>query len=400
MQGKKILIGITGSIAAYKIILLVRLLAKEGAEVKIVMTQSATQFVSPLVLSTLSGNPVLTDLSSENEWANHVMLGRWADYMMIAPLSCNTLSKMAYGVCDNLLLAVYLSATCRVGVAPAMDEDMWLHPATKQNIEQLKCQHVDVIPVGFGGLASGLTGEGRMAEPEQLFSFLEKQLLGSHVLKNKKVVITAGPTYEHIDPVRFIGNHSSGKMGIAIAEAFCMAGAEVHLVLGPTVVKPTYSEVSVYNVTTALQMYEKVMQLANSAHIFVMSAAVADYKPKNMLQQKHKKKNGDLHVELELNPDILLAVGQLKRQEQYLVGFALETEHAKENALEKLSSKNADCIILNSLEDPEVGFGKDTNKICILSKNGRTIDFPAKSKSLLARDIVSFISNEVNHEVA
>ncbi|MCG9898440.1 MAG: bifunctional phosphopantothenoylcysteine decarboxylase/phosphopantothenate--cysteine ligase CoaBC [Hydrotalea sp.] len=400
MQGKKILIGITGSIAAYKIILLVRLLTKEGAEVKIVMTKSATQFVSPLVLSTLSGNPVLTDLSSENEWANHVMLGRWADYMMIAPLSCNTLSKMAYGVCDNLLLAVYLSATCRVGVAPAMDEDMWLHPTTKQNIEQLKSQHVDVIPVGFGGLASGLTGEGRMAEPEQLFSFLEKQLMGSPIHKNKKVVITAGPTYEHIDPVRFIGNHSSGKMGIALAEAFCMAGAEVHLVLGPSHLKPKYTDIQVYHVTTAIQMYEKVMEHAKSAHIFVMSAAVADYKPKSVLQQKHKKKNGELHIELDLNPDILFVIGQQKTNDQYLVGFALETENAKENALEKLSSKNADCIILNSLEDPEVGFGKDTNKICILSKNGQTVDFPAKSKSLLANDIVSFISKEVNHEVA
>lgn len=400
MQGKKILIGITGSIAAYKIILLVRLLTKEGAEVKIVMTNAATQFVSPLVLSTLSGNPVLTDLSSENEWANHVMLGRWADYMIIAPLSCNTLSKMVHGVCDNLLLAVYLSSTCKVGVAPAMDEDMWLHAATRENIEILTKQHVDIIPVGFGGLASGLIGEGRMAEPEQLFSFLETKLLGSNILTNKKVVITAGPTYEHIDPVRFIGNHSSGKMGIAIAEAFFLAGAKVHLVVGPTNFKPKYSDIAVHHVTTAMQMHEKVMEYANSANIFVMSAAVADYKPKNALLQKHKKKNGDLVVELELNPDILFALGQLKRKEQYLVGFALETEHAKENALEKLRSKNADCIILNSLEDPEVGFGKDTNKICILSKKGQELDLPAKSKSLLARDIVSFISNEVNHEMA
>lgn len=399
LKGKKILIGITGSIAAYKIILLVRMLTKEGAEVKVVMTQSATQFVSPLVLSTLSGNTVLTDLSSENEWANHVMLGRWADYMLIAPLSCNTLSKMVHGLCDNLLLAVYLSATCKVGVAPAMDEDMWHHQSTRDNISKIKNQGVEVVPVGFGGLASGLTGEGRMAEPDVLYAFIEQQLIGSSVFENKKVVITAGPTYEHIDPVRFIGNYSSGKMGIALAEAFCLAGAEVHLVLGPSSFKPKYSDIHLYRVTTAQQMYDQVMQLFDSTDIFVMSAAVADYKPKEALSQKHKKTNGRLQIELELNPDILFTVGQKKMNHQYLVGFALETEKAEQHAIEKLEKKKADCIVLNSLEDPEAGFGKDTNKVCILTRKGEKIDLPANSKSLLALDIVSFISKEIYNEL-
>lgn len=397
LEGKKILIGITGSIAAYKIILLVRLLTKAGAEVQVVMTQSATQFVSPLVLSTLTRKHVLTDLSSANQWANHVMLGRWADYMLIAPLSCNTLSKMSHGICDNLLLAVYLSATCKVAVAPAMDEDMWLHATTKENIKRLQSQNVEVIDVDSGSLASGLSGEGRMAEPESLFSFLKQQLYQTKILKNKRVLITAGPTYEHLDPVRFIGNFSSGKMGIALAEAFFLAGAEVHMVLGPTNLRPNFAGIKIYPVVSAMEMYDQVMQLSGQTDLFVMSAAVADYKPKEVLTHKHKKNSGDLKIELEINPDILQIVGQQKSKDQYVVGFALETEHAKENAKKKLQSKNADCIILNSLEHPEAGFGKDTNKVSILFAKGHELDFPVKSKTDLAADIVLCISKELPH---
>ena len=326
LQGKKILLGITGSIAAYKSILLVRLLVKAGAEVKIIVTPASEAFVSPLVLETLSKNPVLRDLSDGGSWANHVMLGRWADLFLIAPASCNTIAKMAAGICDNLLLAVYLSATCRVAIAPAMDEDMWKHGSTRENLLKLKSHGVEVLSVGEGELASGLVGEGRMLEPEVLFSFIGAGR--NEDLSGKKVVITAGPTHEAIDPVRFIGNHSTGKMGIALASAFRARGAEVILVMGPGTASVP-ENLPVVRVTSAQEMFEAVKQEQETADILVMSAAVADYRPKTMAQQKIKKGDEPLELVLIKNPDILAWCGQNKKEGQLVVGFALETENEK-----------------------------------------------------------------------
>jgi len=391
LKGKKILLGITGSIAAYKAILLVRLLVKQGAEVKVVITPAAKSFVSPLVLSTLSNNEVLVDLFDEDTWANHVMLGRWADVMVIAPLSCNTLAKMAAGQCDNLLLAVYLSATCPVVVSPAMDEDMWLHPSTKRNIQQLQEYGNKVIPVEKGELASGLIGEGRMAEPETIVRFLEEEVFRGTQLAGKKVLVTAGPTYEPIDPVRFIGNRSSGKMGYALAEALYMQGAEVHLVSGPVNVSTHYSGIKVTKVETAQQMYDACMAFFDEVDIAVLSAAVADYKAETVAGEKIKKADDSLQIPLVKTKDILKSLGAMKKPGQLLVGFALETNNERENALKKLEAKNADMIVLNSLRDVNAGFGYDTNKITVFSRNGAVTETGLLSKQAVAVEIVNLI---------
>ncbi len=396
LQGKKIAIGITGSIAAYKSISLVRLLVKEGAEVKVILTPSARDFVSPLVLSTLSKNNVLIDLFDENSWANHVELGRWADLLLIAPLSCNTLAKMANGMCDNLLLAVYLSATCAVMIAPAMDEDMWKHPSTKKNIETLRGYGNHIIPVEAGELASGLIGEGRMAEPEQIFATVERFFLSQSDFKGMKVLVTAGPTYESIDPVRFIGNHSSGKMGIAIAEELTKRGADVILVLGPSSQQVSSRLHKLVNVKSAEEMYTASVLYYPDCQLAVMSAAVADYTPVKIADEKIKKGDGSMQIELKRTKDILATLGAMKRTGQWLVGFALETSNEKEYALGKLESKNADMIVLNSLRDSGAGFGLDTNKVSIFSKNKQEYTFTVKSKAEVAVDIANTIKEHMH----
>lgn len=396
LKGKKILLGITGSIAAYKAILLVRLLVKAGAEVKVIMTESAKNFVSPLVLSTLSNNKVLVDLFDEDTWANHVMLGRWADVMLIAPLSCNTLAKMANGQCDNLLLAVYLSATCPVVVSPAMDEDMWHHASTKRNVELLKSYGNHIIDVEKGELASGLIGEGRMAEPETIMQYLTEHFFRSRELSGKKVLITAGPTYEALDPVRFIGNHSTGKMGFALAEAFYLKGADVELVTGPTHQHTNYNGIKVTKVTSAQNMYDACVSIFPGADIAVMSAAVADYRPIEVANEKIKKTNEDLTIQLSKTKDILKSLGEQKKNGQLLVGFALETNNEKQYALNKLQSKNADMIVLNSLRDKNAGFGHDTNKVTIFDKEGNEFALDLASKQNIAADIVNIIIQKIN----
>lgn len=392
-KGKKILLGITGSIAAYKAPLIVRLLVKQGAEVKVVMTPSAKDFVTPLTLSTVSKNPVIAELFTEDAWSNHVMLGRWADLMLVAPLSCNTLAKMSNGFCDNMLLATFLSATCPVVVAPAMDEDMWKHPSTQHNLQLLQERGTHVIPVDNGELASGLTGEGRMAEPENILEYIANNFFLKKDLHGKKVLVTAGPTYEPIDPVRFIGNHSSGKMGIAISEELAKRGATVQLVIGPTSSTVHHSGVNVKKVQTAEEMYQACVKEFEQADIAVMSAAVADYTPKSTAAEKIKKEADVLTVDLTKTRDILKALGEKKYNGQLLVGFALETNNEKANALKKLSTKNADMIVLNSLNDEGAGFGHDTNKITIFEKGGNEINYDRKPKQQVAKDIVDRIVN-------
>jgi len=390
LKGKKILVGITGSIAAYKSIFLVRLLVKEGAEVKVIMTPSAKDFVTSLTLSTLSKNPVLTELFDEQSWSNHVMLGRWADAMLIAPLSCNTLAKMAHGICDNLLLAVYLSASCPIIVAPAMDEDMWQHASTRENLKKIEFFGNKIIPVDKGELASGLYGDGRMAEPEAIIKFLADNFFLTKALTGKRAFVSAGPTYEPIDPVRFIGNYSSGKMGVAIARELHNRGAEVTLISGPANIA-SLNGMDVVPVTTAEEMYNACTKAFQSADIGVMAAAVADYTPAKKEVEKIKKSEGEFLLELKPTQDILKSLGQQKREKQVLVGFALETTDERKNALEKLKKKNADIIILNSLNDKEAGFGKDTNKITIFEKGGKEFQFESKPKQEVAKDIVNII---------
>ncbi|MDB5229535.1 MAG: coaBC [Chitinophagaceae bacterium] len=396
LEGKKILLGITASIAAYKSILLLRLLVKSGAEVKVIMTPGAKDFVSPLVLATLSGNEVVIDIQNDNQWANHVMLGRWADIFVIAPLSCNTLAKMASGLCDNLLLAVYLSATCPVIAAPAMDEDMWRHATTKRNLTLLQKDGIDILPVNKGELGSGLTGEGRMQEPEQIMKKIIQIIGGFKLLSGKKVLITAGPTHEHIDPVRFISNHSTGKMGLALAEQFNNAGAEVLVIAGPGV--SSSLNISTINVLSAEQMYNEVMSKASEQDVIIMAAAVADYTFLHPGNKKIKKKDSSLTLELTKTKDILKALGTSKKKGQLLIGFALETNNGEANAKEKLKSKNADCIILNSLEDTSSGFGYDTNKITAFLKNGTIVPFELKSKMEVANDIVNLTIEMINEK--
>ena len=390
LKGKKILIAVTGSIAAYKIPGLVRLLVKEGADVKVIMTEAAKSFVSPLTLSTLIKQDVLSDLTAGDTWANHVMLGRWADVMLIAPLSCNTLAKMSAGFCDNLLLAVYLSATCPVIVAPAMDEDMWHHFTTKANIEKLILNGIKVIPVESGELASGLIGEGRMAEIENIVTWLQHFFLINSQFKGRKVLITAGPTYEALDPVRFIGNHSSGKMGLAIANIFLKRGADVTLVMGPNSLKVP-ALIKLINVTSADEMYNACLTAFPDMDIAVMSAAVADYTPVTIADDKIKKQENYFSIELKRTKDILKQLGSIKKKGQFLVGFALETENEKQFALKKLSEKKADLMVLNSLNDVGAGFGHDTNKITIFDNNQQEYHFEVKSKEAVADDIVDII---------
>ncbi len=390
LKGKKILLGITGSIAAYKAAVLVRLLIKSGAEVKIIMTTSAMDFVSPLTLSTLSKNPVLVDLANNNSWSNHVMLGRWADIMLIAPLSCNTLAKMAAGICDNLIMAVYLSATCKVVAAPAMDEDMWLHPATKNNLQKISAFGNYILPVGSGELASGLTGEGRMAEPESIISWLNNYFSSDQPFKGKRAMVTAGPTYEQIDPVRFIGNHSSGKMGLAIANELKNRGAEVTLILGPSSLEVPEFPTTI-RVKSAAEMFEACISLFDKMDIAVMSAAVADYTPLITQAEKIKKTSDNFSIALTKTKDILKHLGGIKRSNQLLIGFALETNNEEAYAKKKLEEKNADLIVLNSLNDEGAGFGHDTNKITIFDKSGNTYHFDTKSKTEVAKDIVNTI---------
>jgi len=396
LKGKRIVIGITGSIAAYKIPILVRLLIKEGAEVRVVMTRSAVDFVTPLTLSTVSKNPVSIEFShpETGEWVNHVELGLWADLFLIAPLSANTLAKMSHGLCDNLLMAVYLSAKCKVIVAPAMDLDMWKHPSTAANLEKIKSFGVSVIMPAHGELASGLFGDGRMEEPDSIFTNIKTFFDNSLPLKNKKVLVSAGPTHEPIDAVRFIGNRSSGKMGFALAEEFASQGADVTLISGPTHLQLKEQSIKRINVENANEMYSQCMKHFHDQDIVVMSAAVADYTPDTPSTSKIKKENNTLAVTLKPTTDILAEMGKVKKQSQVLVGFALETDNELGNAEKKITQKNLDMIILNSLNDKGAGFGHDTNKITILDNDLNQNSYDLKSKELVARDIVNFISKK------
>lgn len=394
LSGKKILLGITAGIAAYKSANLVRLFIKLGAEVKVMMTPASKDFITPLTLSTLSKNPVHSsfyDTENENElWNNHVELGLWADYVVIAPATANTLSKMANGTCDNLVLATYLSAKCPVYFVPAMDLDMYKHSSTKENLQKLQSFGNVMIPATSGELASGLVGEGRMAEPEDIVAFIESDILSKLPLREKKVLITAGPTYEAIDPVRFIGNHSSGKMGFEIAKTAANLGAEVFLVTGPTHQEVKHSFIKRIDVISAEEMYNASHEYFDTVDIAILSAAVADYKPKNVALQKIKKKDATLSIELEPTKDILASLGKIKNQ-QFLVGFALETENEIENATVKITRKNLDMIVLNSLQDKGAGFATNTNKITIIDKNLNITKFDLKSKTAVAKDIINEI---------
>jgi phosphopantothenoylcysteine decarboxylase / phosphopantothenate---cysteine ligase len=399
LSGKKVLLGVTAGIAAYKSAYLVRHLVKRGAEVRVVMTPSAKDFVTPLTLSTLSKNEVLSSfVDEENEnaqWNNHVALGLWADFFLIAPATANTLSKMAQGNSDNLLVATYLSAKCPVYFAPAMDLDMYQHPSTTHTFETLKNFGNIIIPATHGELASGLVGQGRMAEPEDILAFMENDISLKLPLRGKKFLITAGPTYEAIDPVRFIGNHSSGKMGYAVAEEAARLGAEVVLVSGPTSLNLRNESIQKIKVTSAQEMYEKVMHYFSPCDVAILSAAVADYRPKKIAVQKIKKIEEGLTLELEKTPDILASLG-LEKQHQFLVGFALETENELENAKTKLKKKNLDLIVLNSLNDEGVAFGADTNKVTLIDASNKTYPFGVKEKGDVAKDIIQIIIEKIH----
>lgn len=394
LSGKNILLGITGGIAAYKTTFLVRLLIKAGANVKIILTPSASSFVSPLTLATLSKNPVVTDFEKTEEhttdWNNHVKLGLWADVMLVAPVTANTMSKMANGGCDNLLLATYLSAKCPVFFAPAMDLDMYKHPSTATSIKKLQSFRNIMIPATSGELASGLHGEGRMAEPEDILDFIKNHFANGLPLNGKKVLITAGPTYEAIDPVRFIGNHSSGLMGFELAKTAADLGAEVYLVSGPSQFTVDHASIHLIKVVSADEMYARVHEHYTDADIVICAAAVADYRPKTKSTEKIKKSDENLNLELVKNKDILFSLGQLKQQ-QYLVGFALETENELENAKGKLKRKNLDAIVLNSLRDKGAGFGGDSNKITFIDTNFTIETFELKTKAAVAKDIFNEI---------
>lgn len=392
LKNKKIILGVCGSIAAYKSAILVRLLVKAGANVKVILTADAANFITPLTLATLSKNAVYTQYFEEETgvWSNHVELGLWADFMIIAPASANTLAKMAGGLCDNLLTAVYLSAKCPVYVAPAMDLDMWKHESTRNNIDKIQSYGNQVIQPGSGELASGLYGEGRMAEPEEIVAFLADKIKAALPLLGKKIMVTAGPTYEAIDPVRFIGNHSSGKMGFAIADQFASLGAEVTLITGPTAEKSNYPLKRIDVVSAADMLQACLTEFANTS-ITVMSAAVADYTPVQKADQKIKKTSDEFNLELKKTKDILASLGQLKTAEQILVGFALETQNEEEYAKSKLVKKNLDLIVLNSLNDKGAGFKEDTNKITIFNKAAEKTVFEMKSKTEVATDICNEI---------
>lgn len=389
LEGKKILLGVCGSIASYKSAVLVRLLVKAGANVKVIMTRDAGNFITPLTLSTLSKNPVLTDYfdPSTGEWNNHVELGLWADLMVIAPVSANTLAKLANGICDNLLTACYLSARCPVFFAPAMDLDMWRHPSTQHNIARLESYGNTMIRPAYGELASGLVGEGRMSEPEEIVSFLDGEISANLPLKGKTALVTAGPTHEAIDPVRFIGNHSSGKMGFAIAEQLDALGANVTLVSGPTAISTSRPGIRRIDVTSAEQMLDACNAHFPGSAITVMSAAVADYRPMTVADQKIKKKDNGMAIELVRTVDILSELGRRKSADQLLVGFALETENEVSNAIDKLQRKNLDLIVLNSLNDPGAGFRGDSNKITIIDRSLQRDEYELKTKKEAAKDI-------------
>lgn len=388
LTGKKILLGITGSIAAYKAAFLARLLIRSGAKVQALMTKAGAEFISPLTLSTLTKKPVHTDIIAGESWNNHVEMGLWADAMVVAPLTASSLAKMAQGISDNIITATYLSARCPVFFAPAMDLDMWRHPATRENVRRLQSYGNHLIPVGHGELASGLVGEGRMAEPEEivahLYHFWEKQ----QSLAGRKILITAGPTYEPIDPVRFVGNRSSGKMGVALADAAARRGAEVTLVLGPSRLSPLDARVQVLPVQTAEEMLQAAEKAYPGADIGILAAAVADYRPREAAARKIKKTGDVLKLELVKNPDIAATLGQRKKPGQLLVGFALETDNELANAQSKLEKKNFDLIVLNSLQDQGAGFNYDTNKITIIGKGNKIRDFELKSKPAVAEDIL------------
>ena len=397
LEGKNIVLGICGSIAAYKSASLVRLLVKAGANVQVVMTPDATNFITPLTLSTLSKNPVYHQYfePETGEWNNHVELALWADVLLIAPASANTLAKMATGLVDNLLTAVYLSAKCPVYFAPAMDLDMWKHTTTTQNVEQLQSFGNILIPPGNGELASGLQGEGRMAEPEDIIAILSADIKKKLPLVNYKALVTAGPTYEAIDPVRFIGNHSSGKMGFAIADELAAMGADVMLIAGPSAQKNKQRSVKRIDVTSAAEMLEQCRQHFTTSNICVMSAAVADYTPVTIARQKIKKQDAGLNIDLKKTTDILKTLGELKRADQLLIGFALETNDEELNAIDKLKKKNLDFIVLNSLNDEGAGFKGDTNKITIIDRNLKKTSFDLKTKEEVAKDICLKIADLV-----
>jgi len=392
LKNKNIILGVCGSIAAYKSAFLVRLLVKAGANVKVILTPDGANFITPLTLATLSKNPVYTQYFEEETgvWSNHVELGLWADLILIAPISANTLAKLATGICDNLLTAVYLSAKCPVYVAPAMDLDMWKHASTQENIHSISNFGVTVISPGSGELASGLYGEGRMAEPEEIIDFVEAVLKKDAPLSGKKVLVTAGPTYEAIDPVRFIGNHSSGKMGFALADELVKLGADVTLISGPTAQKANQPLTRI-DVVSAKDMLDACTRIFNETDITVMCAAVADYRPKNIALQKIKKQEDDLTLELEKTADILASLGKVKKTNQLLIGFALETNDEESYAQAKLVKKNLDLIVLNSLNDKGAGFKSDTNKITIFNKALERTVFEMKSKTDVAKDICTEI---------
>jgi len=391
LDSKKILLGISGSIAAYKAAILVRLLIRQGAEVQVLMTPAAKEFISPLTLSTLSRRPVFSEVSSEEGWNNHVELGLWADAYVIAPATTNTLAQMAQGLCDNMVTAVYLSARCPVLFAPAMDLDMWTHPATRANVERLRSFGNHLIPVGHGELASGLVGEGRMAEPEEIAKQLTLLFQPLQPLQGKKVLITAGPTHEALDPVRYIGNRSSGKMGLALARAARRLGAEIELVLGPVSLEIDVPGITVHRVESAREMADRALAVFPQADIGILAAAVADYRPAESQKQKIKSQDADLTLRLVRNPDIAAALGERKRTDQFLVGFALETNDGLEHARAKLKKKKLDLIVLNTLEDAGAGFGHDTNQVTLISARGEVQGFDLKTKQEVARDILGKI---------
>lgn len=394
----KVILGVSGSIAAYKSAHLTRLFVKRGDEVQVLMTRPATDFISPLTLSTLSKRQTLSDVHSETAWNNHVELGLWGDALVIAPATANTIAKLAGGICDNILSAVYLSARCPVFVAPAMDLDMWKHPATRRNISLLREYGVQIIPVEHGELASGLVGDGRMAEPENIVAFVDSWFKSKSdlPLAGKKALVTAGPTHEPLDPVRFLGNHSTGKMGIAIAEELSSKGAEVTLVIGPTHLRPTDSSIRIVTTGSALEMYSACSSIFPESDITVFAAAVADYKPRHFSETKIKKKDDDLVLELEKTVDIAAALGKQKAHHQIMVGFALETDNEESNATAKLKKKNLDLIVLNSMRDHGAGFGYDTNKVSIISSNGDAVSYDLKHKKSVATDIVNQIIHLAN----
>jgi phosphopantothenoylcysteine decarboxylase/phosphopantothenate--cysteine ligase len=396
LKGKKILLAISGGIAAYKMNYLVRDFVKKGAEVKVILTPSAENFVTKVTLSTLSKNTVYSDFYDQNgTWNSHVELALWADVLLVAPCTANTLAKMVHGICDNLVIATYMSAKCPVFIAPAMDLDMYAHPSTKENLEKAERFGHHIIPAEFGELASGLEGQGRLAEPETILQKIEDFFTQNYSknLEGKTVLITAGPTYEAIDPVRFIGNHSSGKMGFSLAEEAVKRGAKVILISGPTSQKTSTKNIEIHRVTSAKEMYDEVFKYYEKVDIAIASAAVADYAPKIIAKEKIKKSEEEFTIELVKNPDILKTMGE-KKTHQFLVGFALETQNEEENAKSKLQKKNLDMIVLNSLRDEGAGFQKDTNKVKILTHSEQK-EFSLKSKDEVAKDILDFVETQL-----